>query len=216
MGILCARYKWKDKLAEKLGLKEIPRSKDYLTTISWNNTMKSLNYEADIVLFGASITSDGQWQELFDSLRVCNLGKSGDRLSTMLWRIPQIKAVHPKKIFISMEQNDMHDCTLAEIEKEYVVLVDTIQKTNPQAQIYLESLTPLNKSQFRRVCSNGKIKEVNVMIKRVATMRKLPYIDIYSIYEENGQLPMSLSSDGQHLKPEAYRRWADALRVYIK
>ena len=65
------------------------------------------------------------------------------------------------------------------------------------------------------MCDNEKIREVNKMIKKVAAERDVPYIDIYSIYEEEGQLPMTLSTDGQHLKPEAYERWAQILSPYI-
>ena len=144
IGLLCVHYGWIDKVAIHFGLKEAPKTQDYLTTMSWNHTMESLTYEADVVMFGASLTSDGNWKNYFNSLKVCNLGKSGDRLETMLWRIPQITAVHPKKIFLAMEQNDMHDLSVDEIEKAYNVLLDSIIRSNPQAIIYLESLTPLN------------------------------------------------------------------------
>lgn len=216
IGFFFCHYRLLSKISEKVGWSKPPRTQDYLTTMSWNNTMQSLSYEADVVLFGASITSDGRWQEIFDSVNLCNLGKSGDRLSTMLWRIPQITAVHPKKIFLAMEQNDMHDLSVGEIEKAYNVLLDSIIRSNPQAKIYLESLTPLNECQFKRVCDNKKIKEVNAVIRGVATKRGFQFIDIYSIYEQDGQMPMSISTDGQHLKTEAYERWATVLKPYIE
>ena len=215
IGVLAVRYRWADKLQERLGWKETLPSQDFLTTKSWNNTMESLKYEADVVFWGASLTSDGRWQDCFDSVKVCNLGKSGDRLSTMLWRIPQIIAVHPKKIFLAMEQNDMHDLSVDEIEKAYNILLDSIVKSNPQATIYLEGLTPLNECQFKRVCDNKKIKKVNELIRNVATERGFQFIDIYNIYEHDGQMPMTISTDGQHLKPEAYERWAKVLCPFI-
>jgi lysophospholipase L1-like esterase len=177
--------------------------------------MQSLSYEADVVFFGASLTSDGHWEDYFDSLKICNLGKSGDRLDMMLWRVPQITAVHPKKVFLSMEQNDMHILTINEIEKAYNTLIDTIVQTNPQAKLYLESLTPLNERQFGRVCDNVKIRKVNELIERVAKERGFTYIDIYSIYEQDGQLSMSISTDGQHLVPEAYLKWTEAIKPFL-
>ena len=214
-GGLCYHYRLLSRISEKIGWSNTPKTQDYLTTMSWNNSMESISYDADVVFFGASITSDGKWFEYFDALKICNLGKSGDRLETMLWRVPQITAVHPKKIFLPMEQNDMHDLSVEEIEKVYNVLLDSIVKSNPQATIYLESLTPLNECQFKRVCDNKKIKKVNEVIRRVATERGFKYIDVYSIYEQDGQMPMALSTDGQHLKLEAYGRWAETLRPYI-
>lgn len=215
IGVFCCHYRLLSKISEKVGCSQPHRSQDYLTTISWNNTMESLTYEADVVLFGASITSDGRWQEHFDFVKVCNLGKSGDRLETMLWRVPQITAVHPRKIFLAMEQNDMHFLSISEIEKAYNVLLDSISRSNPQATIYLESLTPLNECQFKRVCDNKKIQKVNEVIRKVATERGFQYIDIYNIYEQDGQMPMTISTDGQHLKPEAYERWAKVLSPFI-
>lgn len=216
IGVLAYRYSWIDKIPEKIGLKESPKPQDYLTTISWNHTMESLDYEVDVVFFGASLTSDGRWHEYFDTIKVCNLGKSGDRLKTMLWRVPQITAVRPKKIFLAMEQNDMHDLTIEEIEKAYYTLVDSIAQANPQAKLHLESLTPLNECQYRRVCDNRKIRKVNEMIARVAKDRNYPYIDIYCLYEENDEMPMTLSYDGQHLRPDAYGRWAEMIKPYIE
>lgn len=216
IGVLAYRYSWINKIPEKVGLKEPPKPQDYLTTMSWNHTMESIDYDADVVFFGASLTSDGKWQEFFDTLKVCNLGKSGDRLETMLWRVPQITAVHPKKVFLAMEQNNMHGSSLEEIEVLYVTLIDSIQRSNPQTVLYLESLTPLNEKQYHRVCDNTIIKNVNKVIERVAKERGLQYIDIYNIFQVDGQLPMSISTDGQHLKPEAYERWAFTLKPYIE
>ena len=216
VGGLCYHYRVMSKISEKMGWSKSPRTQEYLTIMSWKNSLESIEYDADVVFFGASITCDGRWQEHFDSVKVCNLGKSGDRLETMLWRVPQITAVHPRKIFLAMEQNDMHDLSVHEIEKAYNVLLDSIINSNPQAKIYLESLTPLNECQFKRVCDNNKINLVNEFIRRVAAERSLQYVDIYSIYERDGQLPMALSTDGQHLKPEAYDRWAQLLDLYLK
>lgn len=215
-GVVCVHYHWIDKTLESIGWKAMPKTQDYLTTMSWNHTMESIDYEADVVFFGASLTSDGKWQDYFDIIKVCNLGKSGDKLESMLWRVPQITAVHPQKIFLAMEQNNMHSSSVEEIEKAYIILLDSILLSNPQAELYLESLTPLNKIQFQRVCDNRKISEVNKMIERIANKRGLVFINLYNLFEKDGQLPMSISTDGQHLKPEAYHRWADALRQYIE
>lgn len=216
IGVVAYHYRWIERISEIVGWKEAPKTQDYLTTMSWNHTMESIDYEADVVFFGASLTSDGKWQDYFDTIKVCNLGKSGDKLESMLWRVSQITAVHPQKIFLAMEQNNMHSSSVEEIEKAYIILLDSILLSNPQAELYLESLTPLNKIQFQRVCDNRKISEVNKVIERIANKRGLVFINLYNLFEKDGQLPMSISTDGQHLKPEAYHRWADALRQYIE
>ena len=215
MSSVCIKYDIFSKILVKIGLKDAPISSDYLAAISWSHTMESMKYHADIVFFGASLTSDGRWQDYFDTLNVCNLGKSGDKLSTMIWRVPQITAVKPKKIFFALEHNDLQESEMEEIKNGYNILLDSIIKENPDAEIFLESLTPLNECKFNTVCDNYKIKYVNKMIEQTARERGLCYINIYDIFEEDGQLPLSLSYDGQHLRPEAYSRWVGIIQKYV-
>ena len=215
LAVIIVRYDFAGRFAVKMGWKEAPRTRDYNITMSWNKTMESMKYYADVVFFGASLTSGGNWHEFFDSLKICNLGKSGDNLKTMLWRVPQITAVHPQKIFLAMEHNCLPNNTVDEIIRDYVVLIDSIQCSNPQANLFLESLTPLNERKFPIVCNNEKIKIVNKEIERIAVERGLQYVNIYDVFVEEGQLPMTLSYDGQHLLPEAYPRWVNVVRQFI-
>ena len=41
------------------------------------------------------------------------------------------------------------------------------------------------------------------------------FIDLNSVYIENGVLPDSLSFDGVHLTQPAYGRWAKVIKPYI-
>lgn len=208
-------YNLIDKVAIKMGLKDEPKTQEQLMTKDFTNTLLSVNYEADVVFFGASITSDGKWEKFFPDLNICTLGKSGDRLETMIARVPQISAVRPKKIFLAPEQNDLHYSTVEEIESAFRILLDTIMEANPQARIYIESLLPLNKGKFCKVSDNTKVVKVNTRLQGVAMEKGLVFIDLYTPYLENGQLPMALSTDGQHLKPVAYRRWVNEIAPYI-
>jgi lysophospholipase L1-like esterase len=215
VGAICVHYNLIGKVSIKMGLKEEPITQDQLITKDFTNTLLSVNYEADAVFFGASITSDGKWECYFPNLNICTLGKSGDKLETMIARVPQISAVRPKKIFLAPEQNDLHSSTVEEIEKAFRVLLDTIQNTNPQSQIYIEGLLPMNEKKFCKVSDNTKVAKVNERLQGVALEKGLDFIDLYTPYLENGQLPMELSTDGQHLKPVAYRRWVNEIAPYI-
>lgn len=177
--------------------------------------MESLQYEADVVFFGASITSDGKWHEFFKNLKICNLGKSGDKLETMLQRVPQITAVHPPKIFVAPEQNDMRHSSTYQFQKHLTELMDSIINSNPQAEIFLVSLLPLNKSKFQDVCDNEKIMKSNQAIEEYARKKQLEYIDLYTSYLVEGQLSEKDSYDGQHLYPEAYRKWVRLIEPYV-
>ena len=181
----------------------------------FTNTLLSMNFDADVVFLGASITSDGKWEEYFPEVRICTLGYSGDKLESMMARVPQVSSVCPKMIFVAPEQNNLHSSSIEEIEKSLCVLLDSIQISNSHAKIFLESLLPLNKIKFRSVCDNKKIEKVNQMLKAVAESRHIVYLNLYDLNLENGQLPTYLSTDGQHLKHNAYKRWADMIEPYI-
>ena len=59
------------------------------------------------------------------------------------------------------------------------------------------------------------IEQTNVLIKETAEKHGAIYVDLYSLYFDGRQLEPSLSKDGVHLYPEAYERWADAIRKYV-
>ena len=63
--------------------------------------------------------------------------------------------------------------------------------------------------------SNEKITQANNAIKLLSKEFNLPFIDIYSLYEENGKLPTSISKDGIHISSESYEKWALFIEPYI-
>ena len=74
---------------------------------------------------------------------------------------------------------------------------------------------PVNHKVYDKYADNEKIKRLKDSINKIAVKNKTEYIDIYSLYECDGEMPDSLTKDGIHLKPVHYKRWADALRIYV-
>ena len=101
---------------------------DYWCIQGWTNTLRKLNYDADMVFFGNSITRGSSFHEFFPQLNICNLGYPGDDLDGMVFRVQQIKAVNPEKVFVMAGINGLQYQTEEDFEKKYQRMVDSIKK----------------------------------------------------------------------------------------
>lgn len=111
--------------------------------------------------------------------------------------------------------NDLFQVSVRAFERRYNELLDAVSDSLPQAQIYLQSILPMNNDLKFRVPSDEKIREANELIRKIANWRGVKYIDLYSLYVKEGKLPDNYTKDGIHLKPEYYDRWYGALREYL-
>ena len=130
-------------------------------------------------------------------------------------RVSMIRAVSPEQVFVMGGINRLEDGNTEQCLEQYSALLNSIAETVPDADIYLQSVLPVSAGKERAVCHNTTIIRFNEGIKKLADERGLTYIDLYSLYELNGEMDPSLTVDGVHLQPEAYKRWADAIRIYI-
>ena len=191
---------------------------DYWCIQGWTNTLKKMNIDFDIVFFGNSITRGSSFHEYFSDKKICNLGYPGDNLDGMLLRVDQIKAVNPSKVFIMAGINGLQYQTLSIFDDKYEKLVKSVKEKNPQAEIYLQSILPVNKTILgnKKYANNEKIIAANDILKKIAVSNDCTYIDVHSLYYKNGELDPSLTKDGVHLLPQCYEKWAELLKEYIE
>ena len=102
------------------------------------------------------------------------------------------------------------------IEERYRNIIKKIHRNLPEAQIYVESLLPVTSAyeNSHKKLTNERINKFNKRLKKLSDDYKYTtYVDIHSLYvNKKGCLPSKISSDGYHLKPEAYEKWLD----YVK
>lgn len=189
---------------------------DYWAVKGWENTIKKLDYDADIVFLGNSITYYGAFNKAFPDKKVVNLGYPGDKINGMMRRIETIKAVSPEKVFVMAGINGLKDMELKTFYEKYKLLVDSIKKAVPDADIYLQSILPVNSSRNTDYGSNDKIADANKLIKKLAVKQHCMFVDLFSLYVKNNEMPMSLTKDGIHLKDSAYKRWYDKLKSFVQ
>jgi len=218
-GLIYYKTNLMQRVGVKLGLvemKPLDRS-DYWCIQGWNNTLKKMNVDFDVVFFGNSITCGSSFHEYFPDISICNLGYPGDGLDGMMLRVKQIKAVNAKKVFIMAGINGLKSQPLDVFKNKYEHLIKAIKTDNPEIIIYLQSILPVNnKISNNKYASNEKIKNANEIINNLADENDCVYIDVNQLYVKDGELDSSITKDGVHLLPEAYDRWADLLKPYIE
>lgn len=211
------------KLFAKIGLIEYNSAGtrhqiEYRCLEGWANCLNKLNDTIDVVFYGNSITYESNFQRGFPNLKICNLGCNRDNLDDLIFRSFLIKSLRPHKIFILGGINSILDINLEKFEEKYKVLVDTVITQNPDAQLYLQSLLPVNIKKdvgARYERSQDKIKEANEIIKKISQNRGCYYVDLYSAYQVNDSMPQKYTRDGLHLYPEAYSIWEQSIYPYL-
>lgn len=191
----------------------VPERMDHDCVMSWNNCVMKLDMEVDVVFLGDSETAGGDFQKAFPDVRSINLGYIGEDVKGMLRRVDAIKAVNPKKVFLMAGINGLQQQTMDEFEYWYAALVDAIRNAVPEAELSIESILPV--TGYSDYCDNGKIREANIVLQRLAAERNIRYIDIYNAYEQGGALPDEMSYDGLHLTEEAYALWYERIKEFM-
>lgn len=206
------------RVGASVGLCELnPRSRgDYWCIRGWTNTLQKLDYDADVVFIGSSLTTGGRFQDYFSKVKICNLGYPGDNMDGVMFRKEQIRAVHPEKVFVQTGINGLQRKSEKIFEMQYQRMVDSIKSVAPQAKLYLQSILPVNHSMCNGRASSEKIITSNQTIAKIASRSDCVYVDLYSLYAVDGEMPQELTRDGVHLFPEAYDRWMEEIRRYIE
>lgn len=179
--------------------------------LAWTNSLRQMKIKADVVFFGDSLTYFGNFSSAFPNKVVCNLGLRGDTIQGMINRIEQVKMLHPKTVFLMAGINDIAYCTAGVFEKLYECLLYEMVKVIPKSVLIVESILPVNSKDYNISCNNTQIIECNKIIAGLTKKFELQLLDLFSLYIDNGLLPSTMTKDGIHLLPNAYRKWIDTL-----
>lgn len=202
-----------NRIAYKIGIKfESPVKTDSYN--SWENCLKQLNVKSDIVFIGDSLVANGQFQNAFPDISVCNLGSYGDRIVNVRSRISAVSSLHPSKVFIACGVNSLACRNLKTCKYQYSMLINECKKTVPNAEIFVCSVLPTANVK-NPYCSNSKIRSFNNFLKNLSQKHNLQFIDLYSTYEQNGYLPNKYTNDGLHLTPDSYSIWYKSVSKYV-
>lgn len=173
----------------------------------------------NVVLLGNSLTERGAWTEYFQDARLLNRGIGGDCVAGMIARVDSIAAGNPRSIFLMAGVNDLIFSKIepAALLRQYVRLLDKIQRLSPQTTVYIESLLPLDEAQNELYFAgkNTRIEAFNGLLRELASQRGITYIDLWSLFASDGRMPTRYTVDGIHLNASGYAIWVEALTPYI-
>lgn len=207
---VAARFGWAVK-------RTVPNQKAEDCLRGWTKSLESLHDTVDVVFFGNSITHGGDFDVAFPNKKNCNLGYPSDDLEGMRNRVPQVKALHPQKLFIMGGFNGLEKMELDEFCVFYKELVLELKAACPETKLFMQSILPVNENILGNpLCSNTKIEQANEIIRNIAEFNHSTYIDLHTLYKKDGILNGEYTTDGVHLKTEAYQLWYDVVQNHIE
>lgn len=182
--------------------------------------------DENIVFFGDSITAGYNVKEFFDEYHVVNSGINGNITKDLLDRSENdLYDYNPSKVIILIGTNDIR----ANISDEEIVdniknIINGIRKNRKNAEIYIQSIYPINrdvdKEYWKDVKSeynNKHIIKLNKLIKNLCKEENITYIDVYSkLIDDNGNLKSAYTKEGLHLNDLGYYKVTNVLKEYLK
>lgn len=171
---------------------------------AWTNSLRQMSARADIVFFGDSLIYHGDFASVFPDKVVCNLGLRGDTLRGMKNRAEQVRLLKPRKVFLMAGINDVASHSVVEFREQYEALIVLLREQNPETELIVFNMLPVNDVDFTISCNNEQIARCNEEIASLCIKFGLRYIDSFSAYERNGKLPKEMTIDGIHLSMEGY------------
>ncbi len=190
-------------------IKAFPQGIQYTNISEKYQFMAENGYHTDVVMFGNSITYEGQWNELLPEIKIANRGIPGDRIEGMLRRLPTIEALKPSKIVVmagvnNLLQNEMAD----DVARKYIQLIDSASKF---AEVIICSTLLTETYPY----VNGQIEELNEYISKYCSEKGIRWIDLNCHLAPGGNLRRQFTYDGLHLTNEAYAIWTQELLPYL-
>lgn len=175
----------------------------------------------NIVMLGNSLIQGGDWARMLENDKIVNRGIIGDIVQGMIDRIDCVVDGKPAKIFIEAGANDIsHNVTPDSIVRVYARLIDTIKARSPRTQIYVHSLLPINNSFGRYKAMKDKeqdIRDTNKLLQPMAESKGCTFINLHPLLTDaDGNLRAEYTSDGLHLKPDAYLIWYTLVAPYMR
>ncbi|RMG68139.1 MAG: GDSL family lipase, partial [Nitrospirae bacterium] len=134
---------------------------------------------------GDSLIEYYPWEDRFSDHEVYNLGRAGETVEGLLYRLSEIvnNLPSPDCLFIMTGINNvaMEDM---EFFSSYEVLLNRLKDAYPSSRIYIHSLLPVRIDFI----DNSLIRTVNERLRVLAESFHVQYIDLYSLFsDEKGE-----------------------------
>lgn len=171
--------------------------------------------QADIVMFGNSLTHGANWNELLGRSDVVERGISSDVTEGMINRLQYVFLLNPKVCFIMAGLNDIYNwIPVEDIYVNYTHIANLLKTKGIipviQSTLYAGSewgkdwnLTPEYNAE-----RNRQVDKLNNLLRNYSAKNEIMFIDLNSRMMKNGFLNSVYTYDGVHLNAAGYKVWA--------
>jgi alpha-glucosidase len=163
--------------------------------------------DTKIVMFGDSITKDGNWRELLQRDDVRNSGYSGFTTEQLLSIIDSsVLQYAPQICFFLGGINDLAMGVAVESVFENQKKIISVIRSN--------NIIPIMQSAMYVRFMDGLNSKVNFLDENLcdfAEQEEIDYIDLNSFLAINSNLKNEFTTDGVHLTRQAYKPWAECV-----
>lgn len=180
-----------------------------------NTTTKSNRlYFEDSVFMGDSLTEPLDFYDILNKSSV--LAKKGQSVLDAKIAANKLSGLNPKKVFLLYGLNDLEMFpNIADFKKNYGELVDAVKQNAANAEVYAQSVMPVQKKvqDKNKSYSDERIAKFTEAVQQVAKEKDIHYIDIKPVIKDKEYL---FEPDGMHFTAKFYDFWLDYLKDYLE
>lgn len=120
-----------------------------------------------------------------------------------------------ERVYVLLGGNEVRYIEKEAFIKRYGKVLDDIRELQPDAVIYVQSITPVAVGNHYDM-DNGRITEYNEALQTICAEKQVYYLDVAKTLEaEDGTLQAEFAAmDGMHFEPAGYRQWFAYLRTH--
>lgn len=173
------------------------------------------------LFLGDSITDYYDLDKYYEGLPVVNSGISGNTTEDILNDMKgRVYNYNPSKVFLLIGTNDLiHDVSVDDIVSNIERIINEINSNEPQAEIYVESVYPVNDDldeDMVDVRNNDDIMEINEKIKKYCDDNNYTYINMYDkLLDDDGNFNEEFTDDGLHPNSRGYEVITEEIKKYL-
>ncbi len=132
-----------------------------------------------------------------------------------------LTAQQPKAVYILLGTNVLvRDTDYTSFLTYYRLMLDMITQALPNADIYVQSITPVRPEVSAQKNHEGlnrdRLCKINNELAAIALEKNCYFLNLWEVLaDENGDLKAEYAQpDGYHIQPEGYAAWVDYLRSH--
>ncbi len=169
------------------------------------------------MLYAGLKTAD---QFAVQSITVSNIGKEKvirDDEGSFISILDAMARKSYRKVFVMLGINELSWAGKDTFYSLYAELIDQLRELEPEAEIYLQSMTPVTaeESNSSTTFTNQRIHEYNEVIRQLAEDKEVHYLYVFdALADDTGCLPEGSSSDGIHPYSKYYPQWLTYLQTH--